>query len=217
MIGSSRQTLILQFLREAGIISTIAAGLALLLGELIEPVFYYYMGKNFSLLPGEMLPFFLGLAGITFLVGILAGAYPAFFLAGFQPMAVLKQTFHGGSRGTAIRKVLVILQFAITIIVMIATLTVYRQIRFMKMCDLGFKSSQILVIPSGSYLTTLAQMEIFKNALSSHPAIQNISLLSYVPGKIYNQDIWAEFGKQDKGIFPLYEILTDYGFIDTMV
>ncbi|MCI0511795.1 ABC transporter permease [candidate division KSB1 bacterium] len=215
VVGSGRRDLIAQFLCEAGLISSIAAVLGFILAELIKPVFGYYTGKNISLLPHEMLPFAAGLIGVTLLVSILAGGYPAFFLSGFQPIAVLKKTFRSGSRGAATRQVLVILQFAITIIFIIATLTVYQQIRYMKTQDLGFKSSQILVIPPAAEILTLTEMDVFRNELLRNPRIRGCSLSSDVPGKIYNQDLWAEYGKPDRSIFPLYEIVTDYDFIDT--
>ena len=214
VVGSSRKNLIAQFLCESIIISMMAAGLGFVLSELIKPIFSYYSGKDLSLLPGEILPYVLGLMGITLLVGILAGSYPAFFLSAFQPITVLKNTLQSNIKGAAIKKVLLILQFAITIIFIIATITVNKQIGYMKTQDLGFHSSQILVIPPASDYPSLAQLDAFRNELLKNPNINHFTLSNDVPGRIYSQDIWAEFGKQDQGIIPLYEIVTDYDFID---
>ncbi len=215
VVGSRRKELIAQFLCESIIISIIAAGLGFVLSELIKPIFSYYIGRKISLLPHEILPFIFGLITITFLVGTLAGSYPAFFLSALRPNTVLKKAFQSDIKGATIKKVLVILQFAITIIFIIATITVNEQIDYMKTQDLGFNSSQILVIPPSSDYPSTAQSDAFRNELLKNPNINHFSLSNNVPGRIYNQDIWAEFGKQDKGIIPLYEIVTDYDFIDT--
>lgn len=214
VVGSSRKDLIGQFLCESVIISMMAAGLGFVLSELIKPIFSYYSGKDISLLPGEILPFVLGLIGIALLVGILAGSYPAFLLSAFRPIAVLKNTFQSNAKGTTIKKVLLILQFAITIIFIIATITVSQQISYMKIQDLGFSSSQILVISPSEY-PSLAQLDAFRNELLKNPNIKHFTLSNDVPGRINSQDIWAEFGKKDQGIVPLYEFVTDYNFIDT--
>lgn len=215
VVGSSRKDLIAQFLCESIIISLMAAGLGFVLSELIKPIFSYYSGKNISLLPQEILPYMFGLMGITLLVGILAGSYPAFFLSAFRPIAVLKNTFQSNIKGAAIKKGLLILQFAITIIFIIATITANEQIGYMKTQDLGFNSSQILVIPPASDYPSMAKMDAFRNELLKNPNIKNFTISNDVPGRIYSQDLWAEFGKQDKGIMPLYEIVTDCDFIDT--
>ena len=215
VVGSRRKDLIAQFLCESIIISMIAVGLGFVLSELIKPIFSYYSGKDIALLQGEILPFVLGLIGITLLVGILAGSYPAFFLSAFQPIAVLKNTFQSDIKGATIKKVLLILQFAITIIFIIATITVNEQIGYMKTQDLGFNSSQIVVIPPSSDYPSMANIDAFRNELLSNPKIKHFTLSNNVPGRINSQDIWAEFGKQDQGIIPLYEIETDYDFIES--
>ena len=192
-----------------------AAGLGFVLAELIKPIFSYYSGKDISLLQQEILPYVLGLIGITLLVGILAGSYPAFFLSAFQPITVLKNSFQSDIKGGTIKKMLLILQFAITIIFIIATITVSEQIGYMKKQDLGFNSSQILVIPPASDYPSITHIDAFRNELLKNPAIKYFTLSNDVPGRINSQDIWAEFGKQDQGIIPLYEIETDYDFIDS--
>jgi len=214
VIGAKRNELIFQFLLESMVISLIAIATALMLTELITPIFSYYTGKKITLLPEEQGLFIGGLIGITFLSGIFAGGYPALFLSSFRPAAVLKKAYHSGKKGIAFRKTLVIVQFVITVCFIVATITAKDQISFMKTKHLGFDSSRIIVLPPGDASTAVSKLESVRNELLNGSHINNTTYSNNVPGRMYSQDIWKQYQQQDKAITPLYEIETDYDFID---
>jgi len=211
--GAARRELIFQFLSESVIISMAAFITAFVLAELISPVFSYYIGRDISILPQEVPGFILGMTGLALITGIFAGSYPAFFLSSFKPVIVLKKTFESGKKGAAVRKALVVLQFVITIVFIIAAISVQNQISYMKNKNLGINSSQILVIPSAQDSPLSSKMEGFRNDALQNPNIKSVSLSSEVPGRLYRQDVWKEY-LSDKDITALYEIETDYDFID---
>ena len=189
-MGSNRKELIGQFLGESVLISMMAFALALILSELISPVFSYYIGKDISILPQEIPLFLLGTMVIVLIAGIFAGSYPAFVLSSFKPVQVLKKTFEPGRKSNAIRKALLVFQFAITVIFIMATLIVKDQINFMKTTDLGFNSSHIFVIPANQNSPLPSQMETFRNEALLNHNIKSISLSAEVPGSLYREDIW---------------------------
>jgi len=212
--GSNRRELIVQFLSESVLISMVAFVLAIVLSEIISPVFSYYISKDISILPQELPLFILGILGISLITGIFAGSYPAFFLSSFKPISVLKKTFEAGRKGSIARKALVILQFVITVVFIVATIVVQKQVNFMKTNDLGFNSSQIFVLPANLNSPLSSQMDGFRNEALRNHNIESISLSSEVPGSLYRGDVWKEY-QTDKSITALSEIETDYDFIDT--
>jgi len=214
VVGSSRKDLINQFLTESIFLSLVALILALLLSQWVGSVFSNYTGKEIALPSGEISIFILSLIGIVLFVGGLAGCYPAFFLSAFQPCRVLKKTFQTGVKGAAIRKALVVLQFAITIFFIIGTLTIRKQLMYMRSQDLRFNSLKIFVIVPTSHSPLYRQMETFKNEQVRHPNIERVSLSTVVPGRMYGRDIWSEVGKSEQETTLLLEIESDYDFVD---
>ncbi|MBP7513840.1 MAG: ABC transporter permease [Flavobacteriales bacterium] len=141
--GATRGQLIGQFLLESVLMSFIAALIALLLIKLLMPAFNQLAGETIPL-PSILVP---GVLGIAVLVGLLSGIYPAFFLSSFQPAVVLKANAAGTSRGQALRKSLVVVQFAIALVLIIGTVFVKKQHDHMRTVDLGFQKEQVILIP----------------------------------------------------------------------
>lgn len=141
--GAARGQLIGQFLLESVLMSLIAAVLALLLIKLLMPAFNALAGEAIPL-PSMLVPAVLGIA---VLLGLLSGIYPAFFLSNFQPAVVLKGNSGGTSRGQALRKALVVVQFAIALVLIIGTVFVKRQHDHLRSVDLGFNKEQVILIP----------------------------------------------------------------------
>ncbi len=141
--GATRGQLIGQFLVESVLMSLIAALVALLLIKLLMPAFDQLAGEAIPL-PTMLVP---GVLGIAVIVGLISGIYPAFFLSSFQPAVVLKANAAGTSRGQALRKSLVVVQFAIALVLIIGTVFVKRQHDHMRSVDLGFTKEQVILIP----------------------------------------------------------------------
>ncbi len=137
-VGSIRKQLISQFLSESILISTIALILSLVLVTLVLPYFNDVAEKKMTILWSEPL-FWLAVLGFTLLTGLIAGIYPALYLSSFNPVTVLKGTYRAGRFAAVPRKVLVILQFGISIVLIIGTIIVYKQINVGQNRPIGYK------------------------------------------------------------------------------
>lgn len=143
VIGAQRKSLIFQFIVESILISIVAIILALVFIVLVLPAFNNLVEKNLtiSILSGRT---WLFLIGFTFVTGILAGSYPAFFLSSFKPLKTLKGKLNSYNKGLSIRSILVVIQFSIAIILTIATIIVSRQIQHTKDRDRGYNDNGLL-------------------------------------------------------------------------
>ncbi|HMN04199.1 MAG TPA: ABC transporter permease [Flavobacteriales bacterium] len=141
--GATRSQLIAQFLLESVLISLFAAMIALLLIRLAMPAFNLLAAETVPVSP-VLIP---GLLGIALLLGLFSGIYPAFFLSSFRPAVVLKGNSGGTARGQALRKGLVVVQFAIALVLIIGTVFVKRQHNHLRHVDLGFSKEHVVLIP----------------------------------------------------------------------
>ena len=179
--GSEKGSLVFQFLLESVLVSLLSILLALALILLLLPLFNKVSGKDLSLL--EFLdPVKIGLLLVFgFGVGIVAGLYPAFVLSSFQPIKVLKGKFKSNKYGTALRNGLVVFQFAISIILIICTIIVNRQMRYMLGDQLGFKKDHIIEVERTD-LVAANQTRAFRNELSGISGVEKVSGTSILPG-----------------------------------
>ncbi|HEU4634422.1 MAG TPA: ABC transporter permease, partial [Flavisolibacter sp.] len=161
-LGSERKQLLLQFYSESLIFSMVAFLLALLAVYLLLPAFNTLVNKqlNFNIIS----PLFWGVA-ITMILftGLIAGSYPALYLSSFNPIKVLKGTFLAGRSAALPRKVLVVLQFGISVLLISSTILVYQQIQYVKGRDLGYKPDNLISIPSSPDANRNA--EVIRNEL----------------------------------------------------
>src|SRR5690606_21299180 len=122
---------------------------------------------------------FMGmLLGLTFLIGIIAGIYPALFLSSFRPVAVLKGKLDIGTIGTSLRRVLVVSQFTISLILIVGTITVYRQLDFMKDQQLGFDKEQTLILPIRGGVPIADRLEQIKDEFKGHSSVLSVTASS---------------------------------------
>jgi putative ABC transport system permease protein len=178
-IGARRSELIGQFLNESVIIAWIATLLAFGLTVLALPWLNELSGQQLSIAILLRWQVLLPLLAVPFLVGLLSGIYPALFLSGFQPVKVLKGVVHIGGGGISLRKALVVVQFSISIILIVSTVVVFRQLRYMQNKALGFDRDHIVTI---NYATALAdKYESFRNEILSDNNIKNIGRSSRIP------------------------------------
>ncbi len=172
--GATRSDLVRQFLGESFLTALVSLAVAVLLALLALPAFNGLSGKVFS--PADLfrLPTILGLLVIIVLTGLAAGSYPAVFLSSFAPAKVLKGSLRlGVRRGGALRKVLVVGQFAFTIILLTSTLIIYGQLRYMQGKDLGFDANNVVSFAGyGAYDENFAAA---KQELLQNPDILSVS------------------------------------------
>ncbi len=179
VLGSLRKNLVFQFLTESLLVSFISLLLAILTAVLLLPWFNNLAGKqiHLSLLfqPFMMISAVL----LVFVVGFLAGSYPAFFLSAFRPIEVLKGKLSGGFRGSWLRNTLVVFQFAVSIILITGTLVIYSQLHIYAIKNIGFNKDKMLTIQNTGALNT--QATVFKNELLKISGITHATMTGFLP------------------------------------
>ena len=179
--GAERQQLVSQFLSESVVIALLACFISYFFIELSMPFFNDLTGKQF-MLNGETAFTILGiLFGIGLALGILSGSYPAFYLALIQPIRVLKSKTNLKGRNLALRKVLVVTQFALSIVLIIGTLVIYKQMNYLQDADLGFEKEQVLVVDI-NHGDVRSRFEAMKQELETVPGVISAATSSRVPG-----------------------------------
>lgn len=147
VIGAVRNQLVLQFLGESLIITACAILVALIMAQLVLPVFNTLAEKNFTI-ASLLTPQTIIITFIAFgLVAVLAGAYPAFALAAFKPVSVLKGNFKSSTRGIWLRKSLVIFQFSISILLIVGTIVIVNQLNYLQEKNLGYEKENTIILP----------------------------------------------------------------------
>src|SRR5207249_2412201 len=148
-VGSLRRQLILQFFSESLLTVAFAFALSLLLVQFSLPFFNQVAGKQMAILWSN--PFFWLISiGFIIFTSLVAGSYPAFYLSSFRPVKVLKGTFKAGRYAAIPRKALVVLQFTVSVTLIIGTIIVYRQIQFAKNRPVGYTREGLISIPTGN-------------------------------------------------------------------
>lgn len=150
-LGSDRKQLMWQFLFESIILTIISFGIAILAVLLLLPAFNLMVGKHLSLQLNDP-ALWTGLVGLIVFTGVVAGSYPAFYLSSFNPVRVLKGTFVAGKKAILPRRVLVVTQFVISILLISATIIVYRQLQYIKNRDLGYNQDNLITVPTSDAL-----------------------------------------------------------------
>lgn len=145
-LGSDRRQLQWQFILESIILTCIAFVFSVLLVLLLLPAFNTMVNKTLTINPGDPV-FWAGIAGIILFTGVVAGSYPAFYLSSFNPVKVLKGSFLAGRKAVLPRRVLVTAQFVISILLISATIIVYRQLQYVKNRDLGYNPNNLIMLP----------------------------------------------------------------------
>jgi len=179
VLGTERKTLVGQFLVESTITAAVSLVIAIVIAYLVLPLFNDVAAKSLSvkdLLGVYILPFLILL---PFVVGLLAGSYPALYLSGFRPIAVLKGTTHTGFKKSKLRNGLVIFQFATSIMLIIGTLVVYSQLNYIRNKKLGFSKDQVLIIDGAYALGN--NVQAFKNDVLAMQGVSSGTLSSYLP------------------------------------
>ena len=212
--GAGQFSLIRQFMGEAVITTLIAIGLAIGLSELLLPQFRQITDKMIGFNYGSM-HFWLGLGGITLLTVFLSGAYPSFFLSSLSIQNVLKKQSNLKLSGGGLRKLLVVFQFVLSMILIIGALVVSEQINFIQNKNLGLDRENVLYM--GMHQDMFKNNSAFRHKLSNAPGIASFMQANQNPinvGNNTNSVNWK--GKNEKDDFYFSVFQTDHNFINTM-
>jgi len=216
VIGAQRPQLIRQFLSESIITAVISLLIALGIVLLVLPKFNQFVGRDLFLNISENISLFFFLFFIAIFVGLVSGIYPAVFLSAFKPVRVLKGNLDAGRKGLSFRTVLVVFQFATSIILIICVGIVSSQLDYMQSRNLGFDEEHVVVLPSSPAI--IFRLEGFKTRLLQNPNILSVSAAKRVPSGRLLDSSGARVlsGETSQPInFRIAQLMVDYDYIPT--
>jgi putative ABC transport system permease protein len=211
-IGSLRRQLIYQFLSESLLVVAFAFVFAIVLAQLSLPFFNEIAGKTVSI-PWSNPLFWLSGIGFSLVTGLISGSYPALYLSSFQPIKVLKGTFRVGRLASIPRKVLVVVQFTVSVTLIIGTIVVFRQIQFAKNRPVGYSRAGLITLPMVTG-DLHKQFAIVKDELEKSGAITSIAEAGSPTTGNYSSNSGFDWKGKDPGQaveFPNIDISPDYG------
>jgi putative ABC transport system permease protein len=216
VVGSVRSNLVKQFLTESLLFSLVSFVLGIAMALVLLPYFNTLAGKaiEFPWTEWQLFPILLG---ALIVVGIIAGLYPSFYLSGFQPIQVLKGHLSKGSKSSTLRSTLVVFQFATSIVLIVGTIVIYRQMHYMLNKKVGFDKEQVLLIQGTNSLKN--QAETFKNELMTLSGIQSVSYADYLPiqgSKRNGNGFWKEGEVKTEEAIGGQFWRVDYDYVKTM-
>jgi putative ABC transport system permease protein len=214
VLGARREQLMTQFLGESLLITLIAAAFSLLFVNLLMPLFNQLSNKTLSM--GDLLvpEFFLMILGIVVLVGLIAGLYPALFLSSFQPVKVMKGRLSADRFNKLFRQGLVVLQFAISLGLIIGTGVIYLQYKYMQSSDPGFQKDHIMIIPAAR--PTVPKYKLFKEDLKRDAHIKEVSKMNEIIGVHHNVHEFNFEGMKPGEWIYFPALIVDEDFVETM-
>lgn len=211
-IGSVRSQLVSQFFSESLVVAFISFFVALLAVQLMLPTFNLVADKKLSM-PWTSSTFWLAGIAFSLFTGLIAGSYPALYLSSFNPVKVLKGTFRVGRFASLPRKVLVVIQFAVSVILIIGTVIVFRQIQFAKDRPIGYDRNglvQMFMITPELH----KHFDAVRNELKSSGAILEMAESGSPPTQVWNSNGGFEWKGKDPALavdFPNNGVTFDYG------
>lgn len=213
VLGSQKNQLVVQFLIESVIMACIALVIAILIIDQIMPLFNDFMGISLKKSIVFSFESFLAMGILTIITGILAGFYPAVFLAQYSPAKVLKGNVSRGMKSGNARKLLVTFQFAVAIALIIGTSMAYIQMKFLRNADLGFNKDHVIILPV-QRTPIAAKYDAFEAELLKHPSISHVTSTEYVPGTDHNSHEFKPEGFPDTEWQFYPTLIVREGFLD---
>jgi putative ABC transport system permease protein len=212
VMGALRNHLVWQFIGESILLTFISCILSIGLLQLMMPLYNQLLGHTLTVSWNAM-PIYLFLAGIIVIVGFLAGSYPAFFLSVFSPIQALKGKLRLGKGGSIFRQALVVVQFSISVLLIIGTIIIMSQMRYVKEKELGYNKEHSLVIPidNNDFYDHLLS---FKNELQSKANIASVSLMSGEPGGFFDLHTFEAEGQKE--IWKSRTEFADFEYVKTL-
>ncbi|MGV3761457.1 ABC transporter permease [Parapedobacter sp.] len=215
VLGSLKSELVKQFLMETILIAAIALLLSLLLIKGALPFFNDLSGLQLTLSFTEKPWMIPALIGAVLITGLLAGSYPAFYLSSFKPVAVLKGKWNPVKNGVSFRSTLVVFQFFISIMLMVSTIVVYKQLSYIRNKDVGYDKDKVMVISNVWALGN--NMDVFKQQLQSDPAVTHVSASRYLPaGSSDNNNFFVSTEQEPDRLVKALRYEIDEHYISTL-
>ena len=213
-VGAVRSVLIKQFISESLLLTAMAVMVSLFIVAAILPLFNQVTQKQIAL-PFQAVKFWAELLLITFITGIISGSYPALFLSSFNPVKVLKGTLKLDSGTTLFRKGLVVFQFVLSVVLIIGTIIISRQISYIQSVNLGFDRENMIYIPLEGDL--IKKYEVLKDEALKMPGIQSVTQSTAQPTGISSSTIGVEWdGKIPNTTISFNNTAVGYDFIKTL-
>ena len=215
--GITRGQLIRHFLVESLVIALLSLILAVLMISVVLPYFNHISGKDLTISDFAMGQTLLAIAAITLFSGFLGGLYPALFLSRFRPANVVRGQYRSGLKGRLFRRILVVFQFATSIILIIGTLIVFFQLRYIHKKDLGFEKEQVLILEKAYLLGN--SIESFKHEILNNNEIINATVSGFLPVRPSSRNTLSIFPEGKIAIeneIPMQNWIVDHDYIQTL-
>ena len=210
--GSTKSQLVSQFLIESMLTAVFALVISAGCIVLLLPLFNSLSGKSISLSSLAEPGTFVILLAVILFVGFIGGSYPAFYLSRFNPVHVLKGNLSKGSSNVALRRVLVVLQFSISMIMITCTWVVYSQLSYLRNKDLGFDQKEVMTLTVNANEDMSSKIIAFRNEMRKNPRVLAVSTSQAVPGNDVGFNLFAvesKNGYMNQGVF-VYGADEDY-------
>lgn len=216
VLGAEKTSLLRRFLGESLLMSAIAFVFALLFTLLLLPVFQTVSGKTLIIPTEKKLVLAGGFILLAFITGLTAGSYPAFYLSSFRPIKVLKGKFSNSLAAISLRKGLVVFQFMISIVLIVASVVIANQMDYMRQKDMGFEKDQQIIIPLRT-ATAKNSIVAFKDEAANNSSIASVGSGMAYPGIFHPQD-WLMYpqGKTMSNSKSVFINLVDESYLQTI-
>jgi len=214
VVGSRLGPLVLQFLSESMVFTLISLIISIILILILLPKFNLLAGKSFNFHVIYSPAVLLSLLAVILIVGILGGTYPAFFLSRFSPVTVLKGEITQGSAGSLFRKILVVIQFTVSVIMIICTMVVFRQLKYLKSTDQGFDQKNVISLELNGPM--IRKYPVLKQVLHENQNIKYVTSTNTSVGEGSGKVIFSvetDQGMSNRGV---NFAVVDYDFIDAL-
>ena len=217
--GSTKTQLVRQFLSEAFLYSFVSSAIAIALVILLLKGFSAIIDEPINFQTAFTPAIWISLIGLTIVVGLLAGSYPAFYLTGFKPVLVLKgkNLLAGSKKNLLIRNGLVVFQFTISTIMIVGTIVVLKQLQFFRNTDLGFNKENVLVISSTNRLGE--SQESYRQTITQIPGVVNAGITTSIPSRSAFGDSYVPESEETQGAaneINLNSFMVDESFVPTL-
>ncbi|MBD1392277.1 ABC transporter permease [Mucilaginibacter glaciei] len=212
VLGAHKSHLVLQFIGESILLTIVSCILSIGLLLICMPWYKELLGYKLSV-SWNSAPIYLFLVGVILVIGFLAGSYPAFFLSAFSPIQALKGKLRLGKSGNFFRQSLVVVQFSISLLLIIGTFVIVKQMDFVKGKELGYNQQQVVTVNLDND-DIFNHRRLFKSTLESNQAIASVSLMSGEPGGFHDVQTYEVEGQNEA--FKSRSEFADFEYVKTV-